>query len=215
MRIALIHALKQSIQPIEKSFAKIWPEAKTFNILDDSLSSDLVRDGKLTALTTERFLILARYAAQIGSDGILFTCSAFGECISACAQELHPLPVLKPYEAMIEKAAVRGRRIGLLATFAPTLISMPSEFPKDVTLQTKLAAGALDALEKGLPDEHDKLAVSAAHDLVGCDVIALAQFSLARTAPLIEASLRKPVLTPQDCAAAKMKMLLTPQGCDQ
>ena len=29
MRIALIHALKHSILPIEQSFAWLWPEART------------------------------------------------------------------------------------------------------------------------------------------------------------------------------------------
>ena len=66
-----------------------------------------------------------------GADGILFTCSAFGPCIEACARELAPMPVLKPNEAMIEEAvALTGPhgRIGLMATFAPTLASMPPEF---------------------------------------------------------------------------------------
>ena len=45
MRIALIHALKHSIVPIEASFAKLWPEARLMNLLDDSLSADLARDG--------------------------------------------------------------------------------------------------------------------------------------------------------------------------
>ena len=39
MRITLIHALKHSIVPIEASFAKLWPEARLMNLLDDSLSA--------------------------------------------------------------------------------------------------------------------------------------------------------------------------------
>ncbi len=78
---------------------------------------------------TDRFLSLGRYAASTGADAILFTCSAFGPCIEAVAREHAPMPVLKPNEAMIEQAAARGHRIGLLSTFAPTLASMPREFP--------------------------------------------------------------------------------------
>ena len=48
MRITLIHALKHSIQPIEASFARLWPEARLMNLLDDSLSADLKRDGRPT-----------------------------------------------------------------------------------------------------------------------------------------------------------------------
>jgi len=129
MRITLIHALKHSIAPIEASFARLWPDARLMNLLDDSLSADLARDGRLTDAMTGRFLSLGRYAASTGADAILFTCSAFGPCIEAVAREHAPMPVLKPNEAMIEQAAARGHRIGLLSTFAPTLASMPREFP--------------------------------------------------------------------------------------
>jgi hypothetical protein len=103
MRIALIHALKHSITPIEAAFARLWPEVRLANLLDDSLSADLARAGALDDAMTARFLTLARYARGCGADGILFTCSAFGPSIEACAAEL-PIPVLKPNEAMIEEA---------------------------------------------------------------------------------------------------------------
>src|SRR5258705_6356799 len=146
MRITLIHALKHSIVPIEASFARLWPDATLMNLVDDSLSADLARDGQLTSAMTDRFLALGRYSASTGADAILFTCSAFGPCIEAVAREHAPMPVLKPNEAMIEQAAARGRRIGLLATFAPTLASMPAEFPGSVEIVPKLAAGAPPAL---------------------------------------------------------------------
>ena len=117
MRIALIHALAHSPPPIEAAFARLWPEVRRTNLLDDSLSADLARDGALTPAMTERFLTLARYAANTGADAILFTCSAFGPCIEACAEALAPMPVLKPNEAMIEEAlALAGPtgRIGLI-----------------------------------------------------------------------------------------------------
>src|SRR6476660_3296948 len=149
MRITLIHALKHSIVPIETSFARLWPEARLMNLLDDSLSADLARDGGLSDAMTERFLALGRYAVSTGSDAILFTCSAFGPCIEAVARAHAPMPVLKPNEAMIEQAAARGGRIGLLSTFAPTLASMPPEFPPSIELVPKLAEGGLAALDRG------------------------------------------------------------------
>src|SRR6185295_8106154 len=145
MRITLIHALKHSIVPIETSFKRLWPEARLMNLVDDSLSADLARDGGLTDAMTDRFLSLGRYATGTGADAILFTCSAFGPCIEAVARAHAPMPVLKPNEAMVELAAAQGRRIGLLATFAPTLASMPREFPGSVEVVPKLAAGALAA----------------------------------------------------------------------
>ncbi|SDB61050.1 arylsulfatase [Belnapia rosea] len=216
MRIALIHALRHSPPPIEAAFAHAWPEAVLMNLLDDSLSADLARAGSLTPAMTERFLTLSRYAAGTGADGILFTCSAFGPCIEAVAAERAPMPVLKPNEAMIEAAVAEARRlapgrrprIGLLATFQPTLDTMPPEFPGDVEVVPQLAAGALAALDRGDAAEHDRLAAEAARGLAGCDVVALAQFSLARAAPLVEAATGRLVLTTPDSAVAKLRRLL-------
>ncbi len=208
MRIALIHALKHSILPIETSFARHWPDAKLMNLLDDSLSADVARDGRLTEAMTDRFLILGRYAASTGADAILFTCSAFGRCIEAVMREQAPMPVLKPSDAMIEEAAARGRRIGLLSTFQPTLASMPREFPHTIEVVPKLAAGALAALDRGDRAEHDRLVAQAARDLRDCDLIALAQYSMAPAASLVAEASGRPVLTTPDSAVMKLKQLL-------
>ena len=196
MRIALIHALKHSIAPIELAFQRLWPETGLMNLLEDSLSADLAREGVLAARMTERFLFLGRYAFGAGADGILFTCSAFGPCIEAVAQDLTPLPVLKPNEAMIEDVVAAGGTVGLLATFAPTLESMPAEFPPGTRIVPKFAKGALTALDRGDPAEHDRLAVAAAMELTDCDVIALAQFSLARAADTIAKATMTPLIMP-------------------
>jgi hypothetical protein len=155
MRVVLIHAMAASIPPIEEAFGRLWPEAALMNLLDDSLAPDLARDGALTPAMTDRFLALADYGRSTGADAILFTCSAFGPCIEAAARKFPAIPVLKPNEAMIEEAVAltgpRGR-IGLMATFAPTLASMPPEFAvaaPDATLVPCLAEGALAALNAG------------------------------------------------------------------
>ena len=208
MRITLIHALKHSIVPVESAFAKSWPEARLMNLLDDSLSADLARDGRLNDAMTERFLKLGRYAAGTGADAILFTCSAFGPCIEAVARAHAPMPVLKPNEAMIEQAALRGGRIGLLSTFPPTLASMPREFPSSIELVPKLAEGALAALDRGDRAEHDRLVAEASRDLRDCDLIALAQYSLAPTADLVAEATGRPILTTPDSSVQKLKAML-------
>jgi hypothetical protein len=214
MRIALIHALKHSIAPIEAAFARLWPQAVLANLLDDSLSADVARDGAISAAMTGRFHTLGQYAVRSGADGILFTCSAFGPCIEACAAALAPLPVLKPNEAMIEEAlnlAGPAARVGLLASFAPTLASMPAEFaaaaPR-MRLLPCLAAEAMAALDRGDGAAHDRAAAAGAAGLGACDVIALAQFSLARAAPAVAAATGKPVLTTPDSAVRKLRRVL-------
>jgi Asp/Glu/hydantoin racemase len=197
-RVALIHALSESIAPVNRELERSWPECVRMNLLDDSLSADLARRGGLDDAMTDRFIRLADYAIRTGADGILFTCSAFGPCIDEVKRRVAPVPVLKPNEAMIEDAVRAGGRVGLVATFGPTLASMPAEFPAGLPLETGLAAGALDALRRGDPERHDALVADTASRLVrdaGCDLIALAQFSMAAAAPAVAAAVGRPVLT--------------------
>ncbi|KAF1071568.1 aspartate/glutamate racemase family protein [Variovorax sp.] len=213
-RIALIHALAHSVAPINDAFARDWPQALRMNLLDDSLSADLARDGRgLDAAMHERFQRLAQYAVDTGADGILFTCSAFGSCIEAVARRHAALPVLKPNEAMVEEAvqALReagpGARLGLIATFAPTLASMPPEFPSGIALVPALAEGALEALNAGDGERHDALIARQAEALraQGCSHIALAQFSMARARAACERASGLPVLTTVDSAVRALR----------
>lgn len=171
-RIALIHATPLAIQPVNASFQKLWPEAKLQNILDDSLSRDLAALGHLTADMVERFIDLAQYAKRVGCQGILFTCSAFGEAIEAAAAATG-IPTLKPNEAMFEEAlqvALKAKpnpadplSIGLVATFAASIDSMREEFMamtanmnRVVNLHGVHVPLAMEALAKGQAQEHDQ-----------------------------------------------------------
>jgi Asp/Glu/hydantoin racemase len=197
-RVALIHALVHSIAPVDAELERVWPGCIRMNLLDDSLSADLARSSRgLDDVMTARFLALADYALGTGAQGILFTCSAFGPCIEAVARRWPGVPVLKPNEAMIAEAVALGRRIGLVASFAPTLASMPAEFPDGTVVLPALAEGALTALDRGDPALHDRRVAEAASRVAeqGCDVVVLAQFSLARAAPAVGRAVRVPVLT--------------------
>lgn len=211
IRIALIHALAHSVAPVNAEFARQWPEATCMNLLDDSLAIDLdAAPNGLDDAMTARFHALADYAVATGADAILFTCSAFGPCIESVARRLAPLPVLKPNEAMIEAALAHGGRIGLIASYAPTLSSMPDEFPPGAAVVSSLAPGALDALDDGDLQTHDERAADAAMALVerGCEVIALAQFSLARAKDLIVERTGRPVFTTVESAVRALRRRL-------
>jgi hypothetical protein len=175
------------------------------------LSADLAASGKgQDAVMHARFARLAQYAVDCGSDAILFTCSAFGSCIAAVAAAHPAIAVLTPNEAMVQDCAQLGGSVGLVASFAPTLASMPREFPAAVDLSTVLAEGALAALNAGNTLEHDELIAQAAERLAvnGCTAIAIAQFSMVRAAGLVARRTGLPVLTPVDSAVVKLRRLL-------
>lgn len=211
MRIALIHALAHSVEPINTAMQNAWPEVRRMNLLDDSLSADLASGARgLDTAMHQRFLDLAAYAVRTGADGILFTCSAFGPCIEAVKRQHPNIPVLKPNEAMIAEAEALGGRVGLIASFADTLKTMPAEFQPETELDTELVEPAMQALNRGEGEQHDALVVAAAERLVarGAQVIALAQFSMARAAIPLRQRFGLPVLTTPDSAIKALQRAL-------
>jgi len=210
----LIHAVSVAIQPVQDAFQALWREAECGNILDDSLSLDRERDGMLTAAMTQRILTLAEYAVATGARGILFTCSAFGEAIDAAAARAQ-VPVLKPNEAMFEAALAAGRRIGMLATFAPSVESMEDEFRamaethgSPATIETFCVPGAMAALKAGDAATHNRLIAEAAPRFADCDAVLLAHFSTSRAAAAVAAVVGAPVLTSPGSAVAKLRSII-------
>jgi Asp/Glu/hydantoin racemase len=213
-RIALIHATPAAVDPIREAFAEAWPEPDLVNLLDDSLSRDRARTPELTNGMFKRFETLGSYAVSLGADGILFTCSAFGLAIERVARSAG-IPVLKPNEAMFSEAIAVGGRIGMLATFEPSIASMTEEFEDQArragastSLKAVMVPGAMAALLAGRRDEHDALVAEAATELAGCNAIMLAQFSMAPAAARLRQQVQVPVLTSPASAVAALKARL-------
>lgn len=211
-RIALIHALPFSISPIKQTFEEYWPEAELVNLLDDSLSVDLKRSQTLTEEIVGRIVTLGDYAHDIGADGILYTCSAFGKAIDIVKRNLD-IPVLKPNEAMFEEALQKGGRIGMLTTFGPSVISMEAEFIEyaagcnsTTPLTTILVAEAMAMLGDGDSTGHNKaLQLAAERHFADFDLIMLAQFSTAQALTSVSKVVNGTVLTSPQSAVLKLK----------
>ena len=200
-----------AINPIMRAFEVHWPEVETINILDDSLSRDRAKSDALDCKMMDRFLRLGDYALSIGADGILFTCSAFGPAIEAVAKQ-HEIPVLKPNEAMFSMALQKGKNIGMLVTFENSIKVMSREFDEmaktrnsAATLNVTLVKDAISHLKQGLVEEHNRLIADTAKELKDCDVLMLAQFSMANAWSAISEQLDIPILTAPDAAVKLMK----------
>jgi Asp/Glu/hydantoin racemase len=213
-RIALIHATPVAIDPIVDAFRQLWPEARTTNLLEDALAPDLAIAGRLTDAIIDRFVTLARYVHRCGADAILFTCSAFGPAVEA-ARDVVPVPVLKPNEAMLDEALEAGKRVGLIATFEPSIPALRQELEQlavreSATLEivTRAVPAALTALHAGRNDEHDRLIADAAEALGDCDAILLGQFSMASAARVIPSRPGRKVLTSPASAVTRLRAAL-------
>jgi len=219
-RVMLIHAVAEAVAPIHAAFAAQLPAARIYDLMDTSLSADhAAAGGVLTDRMIERFRVLGRYAAAAGpddriADAILFTCSAFGGAIDAVRREL-AIPVLKPNEAAFERALDAGPRIAILVTFAPSLPALTAELAQMAkarglapTIVGEVAAGGMEALRAGRPDEHDRLLADAARRLPPVDAIVIGQFSAARAADAVAAVRSELVLTTPASAVAKLRATL-------
>lgn len=225
-RITLISALAQSPGPAMEAMREVWPEAAATNLIDDSLAGDFAALGAITPAIMERFLTLGRYAASATDGngptrGLLFTCSAFRPAILRVKADL-PIPVVTPNEGAFDEALSRcrggpdGGTIGLLLTFAGSVAPLSGEIAamaEEIGQQCprivpQVADGALDALQTGDGDTHDRLAAEAAERLPPVDVVVIGQFSMARAASLVEGRRAEPVLTTPHMAVRKLRRLV-------
>lgn len=215
-RIALIHALRESIDPVHDAFGSLWPKSEIFDLFDSSLSADLAFKGTLDDDIMQRFQTLADYVCA-GSGrggrvaGILFTCSAFGPAIEAVKNRLL-LPVLRPNEAAFAEALDAGDTIGLIVSFGPSLAALSQELEcmaksrgQSITIKAAVADGALQALKNGDAEGHDSLVAEAARQIGPADRIILGQFSMARARPAAEKMTAVPIITTPHSAVQALK----------
>lgn len=218
-RIALIHALRDSMVPIWDAFSTGWPEAQTFNVLDDSLSADLAAEGELTDAIVNRFITLGRYARDTSANGkttdaILFTCSAFGPAINAVKNDLD-IPVFTPNEAAFGEALSIDCGIGLIVSFPPSEHALSAELSDaaaaggiSLNLTSSVANGALAALQSGDGPRHDEIIAETAETMSDVGCIVLGQFSMARAAHEVRQRSKTPVITTPAAAVARLRAML-------
>lgn len=216
-RIGLVHALFESMAPIEAEFGESWPEAETLHLYDQSLYADFNKTRTLTPEIFRRVESLLRHSESTGARAILFTGSLFGDPVETAREKMN-VPVLMAYEAMIEEAFASAKqpRLGLLATVASTVDMMTVDIKRysdkhgiAYTLDARHVVGAIDALLGGDRGQHDRLVAEAAANLVDCDALMLGQFSMAPVIKQIDAAPGRRVLSSPGCAVAKMRTLIS------
>ncbi|WP_233426668.1 aspartate/glutamate racemase family protein [Rhizobium mongolense] len=213
-RIALIHATTIAVDPIRQELAASWPDVDAVNILEDSLSPDRAKAADITPELTSRITALTHYACSIGSDAVLFTCSAFGTAIEHAAGTVD-IPVLKPNEAMFEAAIEAGGRVAMLYTFPAAGLGMEEEFREQAAtmkstarMDSFLVQHAIDAVRVGDAETHNRLVSQAASKLSGYDAIVLAHFSTARALDDVRRVTDIPVFSSPKAAVQKLRRLV-------
>jgi Asp/Glu/hydantoin racemase len=214
-KIYVVHTSFVSYLDLLALFAEIIPEAKVFNIVDDSLLHDVMANGGVTDRVTARMCHYFEAAASNGADLIFNQCSSVGEAADIAARRV-PVPVVKVDQAMADQAVALGRRIAVVATVKSTMKpscglvrAAASKAGKPVEVVEYLVDGALDVLMKEKDRaKHNALVLQAIRRAEAeCDVIALAQGSMTVLLPELEA-VRKPVLTSPRLGVERARQVL-------
>lgn len=216
-KIVIIHTSLVSHAELNQLFASIIPEARIFNIVDDSLLAEVSQFGHITPGIVNRMCKYFENAQQIGADLIFTQCSSVGEAALLAAKTVS-VPLLRVDEAMAEKAVALGRRIGVVATVGSTvspscgLIWEKAESAgKEIEIQPYLVDGALDILMREGKEKHNDLVMDTVRKCAKeCDVVVLAQGSMTVLLPHLE-GIETPVLTSPELGVRKARDMLF--GC--
>ncbi|MCE1195002.1 aspartate/glutamate racemase family protein [bacterium] len=213
--IAAIYTGVALVKPLSDQLKEALPGFRIMNILDDSLIAEIIAEGRLTPAVRRRLYSYYDAAASAGAELILNTCSSIGDAVYA-AREFIPVPIVRIDEAMARRAVAEASRIAVLATLSTTLdptISLvkrcAAEAGKTVTAISAVAEGAFPAITAGDAATHDRLVAETAKKVAeDCDVILLAQGSMARMeAPLRELTGKTVYSSPRLAIETLKKML--------
>lgn len=210
-RIAFVHTVSFLVEVFRKACEDHLPGVEVFHVLNESLLKDMLRDGPSPRLA-DRIVRQALIAVDAGADIVVATCSSTSPMMDI-ARSLSSVPILKVDEPMAEQAVASGTRIGLLCTASSTvapssalLNAKAASRRKPIEIVVSQVAGAYDALFAGKRELHDELVARAAAELAGaCDVIVLAQVSLAHLRDAIADRTGKPVLASPPLLMERLK----------
>lgn len=188
------------------------PQIEVINIVDDSIVRTIGRNqNTVPPQIVRRIADYCRYAEESGAAAVLVTCSSISETIDA-ARPMVSIPVFKIDEPMAEHAVATAQTtVGVVATLQTTLQPTTRLLQtkirasgKAIDLRPILAEGAFNALQQGRAEVHDEIVLTAIRSLLAsCDVVVLAQASMARAAAGLAPDAAARVLTSPTLGVAR------------
>ena len=212
--LAMIHTVPGIIPMFNELVGRHLPGWRPFNMADESLLGNTIREGVLSRETMRRLATQIWSAVDAGASAVLVTCSSLGPAVDA-AMPLCPVPLFRIDDGMAIDAIQCGNRIGVLATLATTLDPITrlierhaQRVDRDVSLTGRLCEGAFDKLRGGDKAGHDATIREGLASIVdNVDVVVLAQASMASA--LNEMSdMTVPVLTSPESGVLHMSSAL-------
>jgi hypothetical protein len=214
-RIFLVHANPPPMAPVVAAMREGWPEARVFNLLDESLYGELDAEGTITPQIVRRIRLLFEYCVAARADGVIFSGSTFGPAVEAARRDL-AIPILKADEAMIAAAIAGGERIAVLgatersiAVVSRGIAEAAAAAGRKLAITPHFVPGAGAARAAGRRDAHDRLVAAAVERAVDCDALVVSMISMIPAVLAVPPLPGRTVLTSANTAVAKLKALVT------
>jgi Asp/Glu/hydantoin racemase len=184
-------------------YGEAAPDLEITNLLEDGLLRLLSSKDLSTA--QQRLAEMIKAARDTyGAELAMITCSSVSKEMVERLDDSFELPVLKIDSPMARQAVRAGVRIGVAATFLPTLeptskllYETAAEDGTEIEIIQESSPEAYRALLAGDSSTHDELLLAAIERLEKRDVaaIVLAQVSMARILPRLAGRVGVPVLS--------------------
>jgi Asp/Glu/hydantoin racemase len=197
-RLVLVH----TVPALVETFSKLATEAldgsaEVIHVVDETLLKDTIAAGALSPSVSRRVATQVFGAEDAGASAILVTCSSVGAAVEA-TRPFCSVPLLRVDEPMIDRALERASSIGVIGTLSTTIEPTSDLIRRraaargqSVEIVARIGEGAFDALRAGDLEEHDRRVREALRDVIArCEVVVLAQASMARVADQLDESER-------------------------
>lgn len=201
--VAIVHATRNAIGPINEVFGARLQDAEVLNFLDEAMLVFAWRECVTAPVVLERMESIFLSAEKAGADLIVTSCSSLSPAVDMVRGKIR-VPVLRNEVPLAEEAISRFRKVGVVATtrtaidsfrqLLATTASAPDGVPRAVY---RFCEGAFDALSANDSDTHDRMVVEEVCRLSRqkLDAILLPQVSVSRVVKKLPDGLPVPVLS--------------------
>lgn len=202
-KIAMLSTGYGVIPELSRIAKELAPDVQVIHYLDDGIVSSIAENQNVIPTSClKRLLHVAQAAELSGAEALLVTCSSISE-FADYARCFLSIPVYKIDEPMLRSALERGDKIGVVATTATTLKptirqlrQLAAERRQTPQVEYRLEEAAFRAHLEGKIDLHDTLVWNSILELCQCcDVVVLAQVSIASVVHRLPAEYQEKVLS--------------------
>ena len=201
-RIALLHTVHSVIPALHELFRELIPDSRPVHLLEESILQEAIAHGGLTPAVHDRVARLAQLGQEGGAEAVLVTCSSISPCVDSTRERLS-VPVFKIDEPMAAEAAATGTRVAVLGTLTTTLDpsaelvrTKARDAGREVEVRPFLCRAPAHVGKESSASSRDAAVLHTLERAAEwCDVIVLAQASMAAVLSRHEVSFGRPILT--------------------